>query len=246
MEEIIKEAYGLFETYKALSPLDICTDCCMDKKDEGLLARLPVKNIPKKLLMEYNDGAATAKTPINELKHFLPRYIELIAYYDFPSHSTELSLKRLTPFNSEEWTFEEIVFLEKFALTFFKNCISTHPLPYNEAIESILIMLWKGPFNLPELLSSWTLDNSLSSTLHFKDLYFEGFKQKNPSKISNAFGDGDLSNVLRNWIDNRDVQTKFSENIERIIMADVKLDEFQSNQLSILYGILSNPPHDKV
>lgn len=61
MEEIIKEAYSLFENYKAQRPLDICTDCCMDKKDEGVLANLPVKEIPKSLLMEYNDGGATEK-----------------------------------------------------------------------------------------------------------------------------------------------------------------------------------------
>ncbi|MEM6262875.1 MAG: hypothetical protein AAGI38_10235 [Bacteroidota bacterium] len=149
MEEIIKEAYSLFENYQAQSPLDICTDCCMDKKDEGVLASLPVKEIPKSLLMEYNDGAATAKTPINELKHFLPRYIELIVNFDFPSHSTEISLKRLKPFDREEWTSDEIEFLEKFAFTFFKKCISIHPLPKSEVIDSILIMFWRGQCSSP-------------------------------------------------------------------------------------------------
>lgn len=239
MEEIIKEAYSLFENYKVQSPLDICTECCMDKKDEGLLASLPVKDIPKRLLMAYNDGAATAKTPVNELKHFLPRYIELIGNFDFPSHSTEISLKRLEPFDSEEWGSNEIEFLEKFALTFFKSCISTYPLPKNEAIESILIMFWRGQLQLTELLDSWKSDNSLSSTLHFKDLYFEGFKQKNPSKMSNAFGAIEISKTLRDWIDETEVQNSFKENIEKIIMDEVELDEFQLNQLNILYEVFN-------
>jgi hypothetical protein len=246
MEEIIKEAYSLFENYKAQSPLDICTDCCMDKKDEGLLANLPIKEIPKSLLMEYNDGATTAKTPINELKHFLPRYIELIGNFDFPSHSTEISLKRLEPFDREEWTSSELEFLEKFALTFFKNCISIHPLPENETIDSILIMFWRGQFKLTELLNSWKMDNSVFSTLHFKDLYFEGFKQKNPMKMSNAFGEIEVSKILRDWVDKREVQIKFKENIEKIIMDEIELDEYQLNQLNILYEILDKIPYNKM
>jgi len=239
MKEIVNEAYNLFENYKAKSPLDICTDCCMDKKDEGLLASLPVKDIPKSLLIEYNDGAATEKTPINELKHFLPRYIELIGNFDFPTHSTEIALKRLEPFDSEEWSSDEKEFLKKFSLIFFKKCLSTYPLPKNEAIDSILIMFWRGQFKLTELLNNWESDKSLSSTLHFKDLYFEGFKQKNPSKMSSAFGEEEISKILRDWIDKKEVQTHFKENIEKIIMDEVQLDEFDLNQLNILYEILN-------
>lgn len=246
MEEIIEEAYCLFEGYKAHVPLDICTVCCMDENDARLLASLPVKNIPKRLLMEYNDGAATDKTPIHELKHFLPRYIDLIGNFDYPSHSMEIALKRMDPFVKEEWTPIEIDFLNKFAFEFFKKSISIYPLPEDELIDSVLIMLWKGQFDLTKNLDWWKSESSVSSTLHFKDLYFEGFKQKNPSKMRNAFADADLSKILRNWLEDSEVKANFKLSLESIIMTDSEIDEYQLNQLNLLYGILETEEENDV
>lgn len=236
MNSIIQEAYQLFQPYKAVVPLDICTDCCMASNDANLLANLPVKEIPKNLLMEYNDGAATAKTPIDELKHFLPKYLELIWNFDFPSHSTEIALKRLAPFNLTEWTATELNFLERFALVFFNRCLSIYPLP-EEDIDSILIMFWRGQFQLTELLNSWQAETSLSSTLHFVDLYLEGFK-RNPLKMSNSFGDETLAKELRTWLDDDKTQKIMKDKIEQIIMNESCSNDSQLNQLNLLYELL--------
>lgn len=238
MESLIAEAYELFKKYQVKRPLDICTDCCMDIKNEGLLASLPVKEIPQDLLMEYNDGASTVKTPIEELKHFLPRYMDLASSFEFPSHSTELTFRRLAPFNSGEWTNEELGYLKKFALTFFKKCLSTYPLPQNDQIESILILLWLGQFQMDELLAYWITDPSSISTLHFKDLYLEGFKHNSLHKLSNGFADEEISNKLSNWINNKAVKHAFKDNIERLILNETAMDEHQLNQLNMLYEVL--------
>lgn len=86
-----------------------------------LLAILPVKDIPKDLLMDCYDSAAAGKTLIDELKHFLPRYIALIVNFDFPYHSTELYLNRIEPFHKAEWTNNELEFWENLQLHFMKN-----------------------------------------------------------------------------------------------------------------------------
>src|SRR5262245_29372956 len=109
LEEIIEQSYRLFATYKVTRPLDVCTDdCCMSPADEARLATLPVKSIPKELLEEYNDEAKPEKTRIDEVKHFLPRYLDLIGQFQFPTHSTELSFSRLVPFEKSEWTSDEL------------------------------------------------------------------------------------------------------------------------------------------
>lgn len=239
MKEIVKQAYRLFKNYSVQSPLDICTDCCMDKEDEELLASLKVKDIPKSLLMEYNDGGSAQKTPIEELKHFLPRYVELVSDFNFPSHSTEIAFRRLEPFERDEWTDEELLFLEKFALGFFNKCLSIYPLPENEVISGILIMFWRGQFQLTELLNSWSADQTLSSTLHFKDLCLEGFKQKNPSKMTNGFGEEEISKFLRNWVDEKAIRMAFRKNIEKLIMDDTALNDVQSYEIDILYEMLN-------
>lgn len=238
MESTIAEAYELFKKHKAHRPLDICTDCCMNIKDEGLLASLPLKEVPQNLLMEYNDEASTAKTPIEELKHFLPRFLDLASSFDFPSHSTELTFRRLAPFNSTEWTNEELDYLKKFALTFFKKCLSTYPLPQHDQIESILIMLRLEQFQLDALLAHWITDTSSISTLHFKDLYLEGFKHNSLHKLSNGFADEEISNKLSSWVNNKAVKYAFKGNIETLILNGTAMDEHQLNQLNMLYEVL--------
>ena len=65
-------------------------------------------------------------------------------------------------------------------------------------------------------------------------------------KMSNAFGEIEVSKILRDWVDKREVQIKFKENIEKIIMDEIELDEYQLNQLNILYEILDKIPHNQM
>ncbi len=108
LTEIIEKSYRLFAKYHPTRPLDICTNCCMTPEAEAKLASLAVNQIPKELLAAYNDGAKPEKTRIEEVKHFLPRYLDLVAQFEFPTHSTELSFSRLIPFDKHEWTKEEL------------------------------------------------------------------------------------------------------------------------------------------
>lgn len=238
LEKIIKRSYELFSNYEVNSPLDICTHCCMPKENERLLAALPIKDIPIELLTEYNDGAATEKTPINEVKHFLPRYLALIGKFEFPSHSAELSLKRLNPFNKKEWNDEELILLKKFAAAFFKKCLSVYPLPNRDSIDSIIIMFGKAEFELTELLAVWETETTLESVLHFRDLYLFGFNNKN--KLSNAFGENKISLIVRNWIDDKIVKQKISATIEKLIMEDNKIPEKDSNSVELLYEMMTS------
>lgn len=128
----------------------------MKPEDEAKLASLPVRQIPKDLLADYNDGAKPNKTTIEEVKHFLPRYLDLIAQFQFPTHSAELSFSRLIPFDKTEWTKQELDLLNQFTIEYFKHCLSIYPLPsFNDRIDTILIMLWKAGFNVGNLLTIW-------------------------------------------------------------------------------------------
>lgn len=80
----------------------------MDLKDEERLANYKVRDISLDLLREYNDGAHTAKTPVEEIKHFLPRYIEFITQFKFPTHSEEICFRLFSPFYENEWTEQEL------------------------------------------------------------------------------------------------------------------------------------------
>jgi hypothetical protein len=241
LQEIIRKAYEIFSKYPVTRPLDVCTDeCCMKVEDEARLASLPVRQIPLELLTQYNDSAKPEKTQIEEIKHFLPRYLELIAAFNFPTHSAELSFSRLTPFDKSEWTEPELEILENFSTEFFTHALSTYPIPsFNDKIDSILIMLWRGNFNVEKLLTVWEHASSLQSLLHFNDLYFYGFSQQKRSKLSNSFGDKELAHLLVNWLENERTHKIFKEQIERTVPGNLKLSGQTMNELNLLYEILS-------
>jgi hypothetical protein len=240
VKETVEEAYEIFSKYRADRPLDVCTDCCMKIEDEGRLASLPVRQIPVDLLSEYNDSAKPEKTRIDELKHFLPRYLDLISEYKFPTHSTELSFSRMLPFDKNEWTVKELNLLEKFAKDFFMQTLQTYPIPsFNDGIDTILIMLWRAKFDIIELLKVWENTDTLQSVLHFNDLYFDGFNKNNRSKLSSSFGDKELCETLSNWIENGITREIFQGRIEKIILGDFDIDEQTLNKLNLLYEIVS-------
>jgi hypothetical protein len=239
MKETVEKAYELFSKYRADRPLDVCTDCCMKIEDEGRLASLAVREIPDDLLSEYNDSAKPEKTRIEEVKHFLPRYLDLISEYKFPTHSTELSFSRLLPFDKNEWTENELELLEKFATDFFNQTLKTYPIPsFNDSIDTILIMFWRADFDIVRLLRIWERTDTLQSVLHFNDLYFHGFKEHNKNELFSSFGDKKINKILTNWLESEKTKEIFEDRIEKLVLGDFEIDERILNELNLLYEIV--------
>lgn len=242
LSETIENAYTLFAKYKPARPLDICTACCMTPEAEGQLANANVRQIPMELLATYNDGAKPEKTRIDEVKHFLPRYLDLIGQFQFPTHSSELSLSRLMPFEAAEWTMPELDLLQQYRTDYFKYCLSVYPIPsFSDRIDTILIMFWLAGFAIGDLLSIWENEKTQESALHFRDLYLHGFDPYNPSKLFNCFGDKALAEMLRTWLETETVKQHFAGTIEGLILAENDLAESDMTDLNILYDILRTP-----
>ena len=241
LKELINKIYQEFSKYSVNLPLTVCTDCCMTKEETNILASISVDTISQDLLATYNDGAKPEKTRIQEVKYFLPRYLELISQFNFPSHSSELSLSRLVPFDKNEWTQNEFEILINFQAEYFKHCLKTYPIPsFGDKIDSIIIMFWRSGIGIDKLLSVWEETESLESNFHFKDLYFEGFEQYNRTKLSNSFGDKKLCEKLTNWIQNSKINTIFQERIERVILDSRTLDDQTIYEFNLLYEIIRN------
>lgn len=239
IQHIVNKAYEDFTTYKATAPLDVCTECCMKPEEATRLAGMPVREIPAELLMAYNDGAKPEKTDVEEMKHFLPRYLELISVYDFPTHSAELTLGRLHPFDRSEWTDEEYKLLNKFAIAFFMQCLSVYPLPsFNDRIDTMLIMYYRGGLSIDPLLDAWGKSDNPEAVLHFSDLYYEGFDPHNRNRMFSGFADETLAAKLNRWMESDSVRQAFSEKIEKFILSERQDDEDKLNRLNILYDII--------
>lgn len=241
LKEIVKKSYQEFSKYPAKLPLDVCTECCMTIEDSIKLASFSVENIQQELLSNYNDSARSENTSIEEVKHFLPRYLELISEFNFPSHSTELSFSRFVPFDKNEWIKIEFEILLSFQVEYFRQCLKIYPLPsFGDKIDSIIIMFWRSGVGINKLLAVWEEAENLESNLHFKDLYFEGFQLYNRSKLSNSFGDSELCEKLTSWIQDNKVNNLFQDRIEKIILNNTTLDEQTIYEFNLLYEIIRN------
>lgn len=239
LKEIINRTYQEFSKYAVVLPLDVCTNCCMTIEETTKLVSLSVDSIPQELLSKYNDSAKPEKTRIEEVKHFLPRYLELISEFNFPTHSSELSFSRLVPFDKNEWTKCEFEILLNFQAEYFRHCLNTYPLPsFGDKIDSIIIMFWIGGIGIEELLGIWEQTESITSDLHFKDLYFQGFDQYNRKKLLNNFGDKELCEKLTNWVHDNKVNRIFQDRIEKIILNNTELEDQTIYEFNLLYEMI--------
>lgn len=243
LQQTIEKAYQLFAVYQAKIPLDVCTaGCCMNPAEATLLASFPVREIPMDLLRLYTDGANDGSTPPAELKHFLPRYLELIAQFDIPSHSVEIVLQRLACLLPTDWEPAEQQLLTDFTHTFGAHCLSIYPLPEGETIDNFLIMFHFGGFDLNPLLRLWECTNSETALLHYRDLALLGFKHhKAIPALQNAFATEEVARILHNWAFGTTAKTQFSAAIEQVIMTNT-LPEGDIADLNSLYELL-NAPH---
>tara|TARA_B100000809_G_scaffold238112_1_gene258576 strand:+ start:97 stop:858 length:762 start_codon:yes stop_codon:yes gene_type:complete len=239
LDDIINDAYQLFSCYSVKQPLDACTNCCITKEQESKLASLRVKDIPFQLLYDYNVAAKATNPDINELKHFLPRILELTSKFEFISHSIEVIFTQFDSFKPEQWTIEEKELIQSFGESFFRKCLKLFPLPEMEQIDSILIMLYKTGIDVQKLFDIWTKELNQTSLLHFNNLLWNCFKNPDSEILSNGFADDHLSTLIFTWSNQDYKLIQFQNEIESIIMDSGNLDEWTLNELNWTYDRLN-------
>jgi len=99
LKSIVEDSYQVFDPYRLEGTLAVChCNCCMTTETERLLLKTPLREIPSDLLAEYTNSAhGWDDGPVaRQMRHFLPRYFELIAAGDPPdTMGLDICLRRL-------------------------------------------------------------------------------------------------------------------------------------------------------
>jgi hypothetical protein len=99
LRAVIDDAYDVFSGYRVRHSLSVCHfNSCMTVENEQLLLKAPLREIPSRLLAEYTGSAHSWDDgPVaREMRHFLPRYFELLALDDPPDTcGIDICLRRL-------------------------------------------------------------------------------------------------------------------------------------------------------
>ncbi|MDR2260938.1 MAG: hypothetical protein LBE06_08455 [Azoarcus sp.] len=224
LNDLVESAYRMFAAYPAPENLGCSCPLCKLGESQSRLKALAVRDIPDELLWHYHFTAHAEKTPVAEIKHFLPRYLEIVSRFQFEHFWTEIALSHLI-FAGSAWTAEERALLETWARAFFAHCLSRYydrelfpDAPYIENIVDIIIMLAHGAFDVLPLLDDWCKDSRLSALLHFKDLLLWGFN-KDMNALENSFAEDDqaLLETLSDWVWQPDVAAHFIKACDRAI-----------------------------
>lgn len=116
----VEEAYRTFAPYRIGRRITVChCPVCMTEATELRLTTTPLRQIPADLLAEYTNSAhptAALGQEADELRHFLPRYFELIAHGEAPDHlGLAVPLRRLGRSGfRDHWPSAEIATIDRF------------------------------------------------------------------------------------------------------------------------------------
>lgn len=128
LKAAVDDAYAVFGKYRLSGTIVHCNcPVCMTAEVAAQLSRLPLAEISAPLLAQYTNSAhgydREAIEP--EFKHFLPRYLDLIAHCDIPSPiGLESCLARLGQADYRaNWPGDEAAVIDAFFTAFLEACI---------------------------------------------------------------------------------------------------------------------------
>lgn len=246
LQAIISEAYRLFAPYTIGSTLDVCKACCITDAEERELVSTPLRTISSNLFFRAYYESARRHTPreLWEMKHFLPRILELVSEYDFPTYAVEITLLRLDLDQPAAWAKPELnpelELLTAFALAYFRQSLPQHPLPSGDSLESILVMFGTAHFDLAPLLSAWAASDTLASLLHLNNLlhYWIEPTPDGSAQFINPFATSEINHLVINWLRNNIVHSTFRQRLEHSLLKGPPLSEKDAEKLSQAYEAL--------
>jgi hypothetical protein len=187
----VARAYAVFGGRGApAGPLDVCTACCCPVEVERALREWPLARLTARHLREYNESAKSPVQPVPELRHLLPRLLELIARGEDVHHSTELFLDRLGRCPEGTWNAAERAALDGFACAFFDALLRAgtpgHGLrAWRDTPLAVLLMFDIGGLDIEPLLRLWRDCDDPAATIRFvRATYWDFWEER---EIANAF-----------------------------------------------------------
>ena len=219
LDELTSSAYQRFADYPAPDVLSACVPHCLSSEAAAQLCQMTVADIPASLLSRYNFAALDdMPMPIEEMKHFLPRYLDLlVSSDDFPDLGIETALRGV---GLAEWPTDDHKFLQEWAVTFavveFGLYDDDYYPEYQVGCDEVLIMLSNGGFDLSEIFTIWAEDPSLGGLLAYLSLAEDcEFSQR---QLHDAFNTDAANDAVFSWICDPATVTHFRDSAWRWAM----------------------------
>lgn len=242
LRSIIEAAYDLFTPYTLGASLNVCKACCITQEDEHILLTTPLREISCAMLARgyFYSAHGHSKRKNWEMKHFLPRVLELVSQFEIPCHSTEITFLRLDLDYSDYWKPVERELLDAYALAFFEDCLRRQSLPSGDTLTDLLVMFGLAHFDLMPLLQAWTSTDTEASVAHFVDLLLSDLRITSSGgvKLTNAFSNASVNSQVACWLSALAVRATWAERLETAIGYG-HLSNEEATHISLAYEVLT-------
>lgn len=238
MQRLVSEGYLLFLRPLGSRLVDVCTGCCVSTENEQLLLKTPVNELSEWLIYEYLDAAYT-QCQTNEIAHFLPRVLELLASHKNIRHSTEIILDKCH-FEAPYWQPQQLAFMKRYSAQFVADVLKNSPYTtrLDNAMTYITMFSIAGLETL-HLFSVWKEMATQYSTAieHFELMMY--YDTENYRYYTNEFSDNPKFNEEVNaWLQSPKTAKHFLPLVEKYFFENDISDEMLSFRWSCLYQYL--------
>lgn len=239
LRSIIDEAYGLFAPYTIGRTLAVCKACCISDAEELELVSTPLRRISSDLFSRAYFESAHYHTAqeLWEMKHFLPRVLELVSDYDFPGFTSDVIFQRLTFDQTTAWTGPERALVNAFAQAFFRQSLTHYPLPNGYSLANLVVMFGIAYFDVAPLLNAWAADEDLPGLLHLANLFFYDIdlSSDKSAHFTDAFATPAVQEAVEGWLQDGRVRHGFRQRLEERLLTGPALPEEEATALSLAY-----------
>lgn len=224
LQAVVEDAYRVFAPYTIGSALVVCNcPMCMDKEDERALCATPLTVIPSRLLAEYTSSAHEWDDGqvAREMRHFLPRYLELIAEGDPPDNmGLDICLRRLGQARWRSlWLAAETDVLDRFLDALMRSAIERvegyeWPVGYrlDDGLRDVLTLIVTAGGDIGRALSVWEQASDPNAAIHMAALRNWVLQESGRTYLCSAYLDEhrDAADVIGRFL----VQTEVDRRIE--------------------------------
>ena len=245
MKILLKEAYTLF-SYNLEGKLSVCTcPVCITEENVERLITVPIREISRELLYEYLEAVNYDEIGY-EIKHFLPRILELCANYEYIRLDTSLNLDKCH-FERKIWKEEELEFMKKFSIQFVIDVLNTdHEIKIVENISNYILMFDLAGMKTDHLLNMdiWTeKSNRINALKHLEELMY--YYTSDYTYFKHSFSENpEFNNQINEWIGSRELSETFLPIIEEYYFNNPNMDYEEQWRMNQLYNVLERNLED--
>ncbi len=194
--------------------LDICGYCCVSEATARRLEDVPPAQLPAHGFYEYNGSAKSEIQRADEVGHFLPRMLALLANGEEIHHSLEIALDRLGRCPADSWNAQELVALDSFALAYF-DAVLCGSLAYRRFDDPlcVLLMFHIGGVPIAPLLRRWENCDHPSATVQFVEATYWNFWGED--RYVNAFANDrpEFLQQVHDWLQDPACRSRFARRL---------------------------------